>query len=65
MKTLGETLIERVDKLIESQKGDRPILSTTATSAAIGELAARNEGLEKAIREIAVEVQKLSASRES
>ena len=65
METLTETLIERVDKLIEAQKGDRPLLATTATSVAIGELAARSDGLEKAIREIAVEVQKLSASRES
>lgn len=64
MNTLVDTLTERVDKLIESQKGNR-LLSVTPTSVAIGELAARSDGLEKAIREIAVEVQKLSASWES
>ena len=32
METVAETLIERVDKLIESHKGDRPLLSTTGTS---------------------------------
>jgi hypothetical protein len=58
-KTLTDTLIERVDKLVQASK--EPILSTTPVSVAVGELAARTEALEKAVREIAVEVQKLSA----
>ena len=62
MQTLIEPLLERVDKLIQAQKSDQSHLSTTAK---IEELAARNEGLEQAIREIAVEVQKLVASQES
>jgi hypothetical protein len=57
--TLPETLIERVDQLVEASK--RPILSTTPTTDAIGELAARTEALEKAVREIALEVQRLAA----
>jgi predicted sugar kinase len=51
-------LIERVEKLVQANK--EPILSTTAVSVAVGELAARTEALEKAVREIALEVQKLS-----
>ncbi len=63
MGALTETLLERVDKLIEAQKG-QPLLSTTATSVAIAELVARSEGLAQALREVAVEVQRLSASLE-
>jgi hypothetical protein len=64
METGPETLLERVDNLIEARKGQRPLLSTTATSVAIAELAARSDGVEKAVREIALEVQKLSASHD-
>ncbi len=55
------TLIQRVDELICSYE-DQPLLSTTGTQAAISELAARTRGLERAIREIALEVQNLTAS---
>jgi len=58
-ETLTGTLLERVDKLVKASA--EPILSTTPVSVAVGELAARTEALEKAIREIALEVQKLSA----
>jgi hypothetical protein len=60
-ETLTDTLLERVDKLVQASK--EPILSTTPVSFAVGELVARTEALEKAVREIAGEVQKL-ASRE-
>jgi predicted sugar kinase len=63
MDTLAETLSGRVEALIQSHKGGQPLLSTTATQEAIGELVARTEGLEKAVREIAVEVEKLAAPR--
>ena len=63
MQTLEETLCGRVDELIRSHRGSQPLLSTTATQVAIGELIARTEGLEKAIREIALEVEKLAASQ--
>jgi hypothetical protein len=57
-ETLPDTLIERVDELVQASK--QPIHSTTSTTEAIGELAARTEALEKAVREIALEVQKLT-----
>jgi len=41
----------------------RTLLSTTPTSVAIQELAARTEALEKAVRAIALEVQKFSSER--
>lgn len=50
-ETLTDTLLERVDKLIQADK--QPLLSTTPTTDAIRELAARTEALEKAVREIA------------
>ena len=63
MPTLTETLMERVDKLVQPGKPPEwghPLLSTTPTSLAIRELAVRVEALENAMREIAIEVQKLS-----
>ncbi|MHB1244224.1 MAG: hypothetical protein ACYC1P_12635 [Gaiellaceae bacterium] len=69
METLTEpstdTLVERVDKLVHARNaplewGD-PLLSTTPTSLAVRELAVRTVALENAVREIALEVQKLSA----
>ena len=59
MESLTDSLIERVDKLVEASK--QPRLSTTSTTVAIGELAARTEALESAMREIALEVPKLNA----
>ena len=65
MKTLTDTLMERVDELVPARNtppewGD-PLLSTTPTPVAIRELAVRTDALEKAVREIALEVQRLSA----
>jgi len=59
LETLTDTLIERVEKLVQANK--EPLLSTTSASLAIGELAARTQALENALREIALEVQKQSA----
>ena len=61
METLDETLCERVDEVIRSHKN--LLLSTTGPVAAIGELVRRSEGLEEALREIALEVQKLATSQ--
>lgn len=61
-ETLDETLCARVDELIRSHKGV-PLLSTTGSRALIEELAARSEGLEEAIRQIALEAQKVAASQ--
>ncbi|MEJ7567154.1 MAG: hypothetical protein WKF41_02715 [Gaiellaceae bacterium] len=62
MKALDETLYERVDELISSHKLEE-LRSTTGSRVLISELAVRSEGLEMAIREIALEVQRLSASQ--
>jgi hypothetical protein len=61
--TLADTLMERVDELIQPSKPlewGSPLLSTTPISVAVQELALRTEALSKAVREIALEVQKLS-----
>jgi len=60
METLSETLVERVEQLIRPQQ---PLLSTTGVQAAIGELNARNERLEEALREIVLQVQELTAAQ--
>jgi hypothetical protein len=60
-----DTLIERVDELVQAGKVPRkwgsPFLSVTPTRTAIQQLARQVEALENAMREIALEVQKLSA----
>jgi hypothetical protein len=65
MRTLEDTLIERVDKLVRTSEAPRewgsPRLSTTPPSIAIQELAKEVEALQSAVREVALEVQKLSA----
>lgn len=59
LKTLTDTLIERVNSLVEADR--EPLLTTTPTSVVIRELAARLEALESAMREIALEVQEIAA----
>lgn len=65
METLNDTLIERVEKLVQASKPPAewgsPLLSATPAPMAIRALAAQIEALENAMREIALEVQKLSA----
>lgn len=60
-----ETLMERVDELVQASTAPRewgsPHLSVTPTSIAIRELAKEIEALQNAVREIALEVQNLSA----
>ena len=56
------TLIERVDELVQARKSE--LLSTTPTTLVIAELAERIETLERVVREIAVEVERLGRSRE-
>jgi predicted sugar kinase len=58
METLQQTLLERVDTLIESSKSDEPFLFTTPHTVAIAELVARADGLEQAVRELTAEVQR-------
>ena len=63
MDTLDEALRERIDELAGSGKGRQVLLSTTGTQAAIAELIARSERLERVIGELTLEVEALAASR--
>ena len=58
MEDVYETLSGRVDALLAAHKG--PFLSTTGTHAAITELISRSDQHEKALREIAREVEELA-----
>lgn len=68
MDAVTDSLVARVDKLIQARKAPlewgSPRLSVTPVSMAIQELAAETTALEEAVREIAAEVQKL-AERDS
>jgi hypothetical protein len=54
-------LVAHVDQLIESHR-TQPLRSTTGMPGAIGELARRNEGLEQAIRALALAIEHLAAA---
>lgn len=60
MEVLDESLCARVDDLIRSHQHQQ-LLSTTGSRLSIEELAARSAGHDEALREIALEVQKLAA----
>ena len=66
MEALTDPLMKRVNNLVHAHDAPpewgNPLLSTTPTSLAVRELAVLTEALEKAVREIALEVQKLLAS---
>jgi hypothetical protein len=63
--TAVPTLVERVEELIPTADAEvvwgNPLQWTTPLHMAIHELAVRTEALEKAVKEIAREVQRLSA----
>ena len=59
MESLTETLSERVDKLIEAQKGSEPLLTVTPAPVVISELLRRCEGLEHALRAIAADMERV------
>jgi hypothetical protein len=68
MEALVGTLTERVEALIQEQRlsadaWGSPHLSTTPRSLALENLAAEVAALENAVREIALEVQKLATAR--
>jgi hypothetical protein len=63
METLDEALRARIDELAGSDKGRRPILSTTGTQDAIAELIARSERLERIVGELSLEIEALAASQ--
>jgi hypothetical protein len=65
VESLTDALMERVDKLVPATSSQHlewgnPLLSTTPTPVAIRDLAIRVEALERALRETALEVEKLS-----
>jgi hypothetical protein len=59
-----ETIYERVERLIGARDGCWPPLHTTPTHDVIAGLVARDQCLEQAIREIAVELQRLATDHE-
>ena len=62
-ESLTDSLTDRVERLLHPSKPlewGHPLVSTTPTSVAIDELTRRTEALENALREIALEVQKLT-----
>jgi hypothetical protein len=67
LESLTDTLMERVDKLVEagglSPEWGSALVSTTPKSIAVQDLAAQMEALKAAVREIALEVQRLSDQR--
>jgi hypothetical protein len=64
METLTGTLSQRVDEVIRAHQV-QPLRSTLGKQASIDELTRRYVGLEEAVREIALEVQKLAAPQQS
>jgi hypothetical protein len=63
METLDKALRERIDELTGSSTGRQRLLSTTGTQVAIAELIARSDRLERAIGELAREVETLAAAQ--
>ena len=61
MAGVYETVADRVDVLIGAHK--HPLLTTSGTHGAITEILERIEGLENAVREIALEVQEIAAAK--
>jgi hypothetical protein len=62
MGTLDGALRHRIEELAGAGEDRRRLLSTTGTQVAIGELIARTDRLERAISELALEVEALTAS---
>ena len=62
MQSLETSLADRVRELLAAHK-ECEIKSTTGVQATVDELVLRTSGLERALVEIAAEVEKLGASR--
>lgn len=63
MDTLDDALRARIDELTGRDKDRQPLLSTTGTRAAIAELIARNDRLERAVAELSLEIEALASQR--
>lgn len=64
METLTSTLVERVQALVKTDEPvqwGHPLLSTTPTPMAIGHLAVHQAATEKALLEIALEVERMGS----
>jgi hypothetical protein len=65
VQTLSSTLVERVQAFVQNDDSPiewgSPLLSTTPTPVAIRQLAVQLASAEQALREIALEVQKLAS----
>jgi predicted sugar kinase len=59
--TAAEGLVARIDELIASHR-TQVLHSTTSTTSCVGELVRRYEGLEHAVRALALAVENLSAT---
>jgi hypothetical protein len=62
--TAWETLDERVDRLVCSRSDAWPPLHSTPSQTVIAELIVRTDGLEDAVRALALEVQRLMAEND-
>jgi len=60
----AESIDERLDRLVSSRSDSWPPLHSTATAVAIGEIIRRVAGIEDAMHEIALELQKLAPEAE-
>lgn len=60
MEAVSDALTQRVEDLIDSHHHEK-LLTTTSVRVVMHELVERNEGLEQAVRELALEVQRLAA----
>jgi len=60
VEDLTHTLVKRVEHVIQAYRG-REIRTTTGTHAAVEELVARNEALEVVVRQLAAELERLTA----
>ena len=63
MERLDEALRARIDELTGLGRGRQPLLATSGTQAAIAELIARNDRLERAVGELSLEIEALAASQ--
>ena len=64
LETSAKTLYERIDELIRPEGESWPLRHTTTTHDAIAGLISRSQLLEEAIREMALEIQRLAAEHE-
>jgi hypothetical protein len=60
VEDLNDTLVRRVEQVIQTYRGQE-VRTNTGTHAAIEELVARNEAIEEIVRQLAAELERLTA----